>query len=409
MARADGIALLDVGPRIGRELLDAERHLAVLAVERQDDRFHLVADFHELLSRTQMLAPRHFRDMDQTLDARCDLDERAVVGHHDDAALDLVAYLQVRVERIPRVRGELLQTQRDTFFRIVEVEDHDVQLFVQMNDFLGMVHAAPTQVGDMDQAVHAAQIDEHAVGGDVLDGTLENLALFELRHDLLLLRLELGLDQRLVRHDDVAELLIDLHDLELHRLVDIDVVVADRLHVDLRAGQECLDAEHVDDHAALGAALDVAFDYLVLLERLVHTIPRAELAGFLVREHELPLLVLGAFDVYFDLLAYGQFGVISEFADRNDAFRLVADVDHYFALGEPDYGSLDHFADLNVRQRLVVLGCDFLLRFAVQVRIVLVGFPVERVEVDGSGRHRLGGFHFRLVFVVCRHVVCFGN
>ena len=59
--------------------------------------------------------------------------------------------------------------------------------------------------------------------------------------------------------------------------------------------------------------------------------------------------------------------------------------------------------------RLVFLGCDFLLRFAVQVRIVLVGFPVERVEVDGSGRHRLGGFHFRLVFVVCRHVVCFGN
>ena len=143
-----------------------------------------------------------------------------------------------------------------------------------------MVHTAPAQVGDVDQAVYAAQVDEYAVRGDVLDGTFEDLAFFELRHDLLLLCFELGFDQRLVRYDHVAELLVDLHDLELHGLVYVNVVVADRFHVDLRAGQERLDAEYVDDHTALGAALDVTLDNLVFLQSLVDTIPRAELTGF---------------------------------------------------------------------------------------------------------------------------------
>ena len=43
-----------------------------------------------------------------------------------------------------------------------------------------MVHTAPAQVGDVDQAVYAAQVDEYAVRGDVLDGTFEDLAFFEL-------------------------------------------------------------------------------------------------------------------------------------------------------------------------------------------------------------------------------------
>ena len=41
-------------------------------------------------------------------------------------------------------------------------------------------------------------------------------------------------DERLVRNDHVAELLIYLDDLEFHGLVHVYVVVADRLHVDLR-------------------------------------------------------------------------------------------------------------------------------------------------------------------------------
>ena len=36
-----------------------------------------------------------------------------------------------------------------------------------------------------------------------------------------------------MRYDDVLEVLVDLDDLELHGLVDISIVVADRTDVDL--------------------------------------------------------------------------------------------------------------------------------------------------------------------------------
>ena len=51
----------------------------------------------------------------------------------------------------------------------------------------------------------------------------------------------------------VLEFLIDLDNLKLHGLAYEDIVVADRTNVDLRAGEEGFDAEHVDNHTALGA------------------------------------------------------------------------------------------------------------------------------------------------------------
>ncbi len=48
--RTNGIFGLDVLPGIVAELLDAERHLAVLAVESEDYGLDLVAYLHEILS-----------------------------------------------------------------------------------------------------------------------------------------------------------------------------------------------------------------------------------------------------------------------------------------------------------------------------------------------------------------------
>ena len=125
----------------------------------------------------------------------------------------------------------------------------------------------------MHETVDAAEVNKYAVGSDILDFAFEHLALFELGDDLLLLLLELSLDESFVRNDNVLELLVDFHNLEFHSLVDIYIVVADGADVDLRAGQECLDAEDVDDHAAFCAALDIAFDNLVVLEGLVDAVP----------------------------------------------------------------------------------------------------------------------------------------
>ena len=87
-----------------------------------------------------------FGDVDQTLNARLDLDEGTVVGHDDNLALDMVADLEVLVEAIPWVRGELLQTEGNALLLLVEVEDNDIDLLIKLHYLVRIAHAAPREV-----------------------------------------------------------------------------------------------------------------------------------------------------------------------------------------------------------------------------------------------------------------------
>ena len=185
-----------------------------------------------------------------------------------------------------------------------------------------------------------------------------------------------------MRNDHVAELLVDLDHLEFHGLADVEVVIADRFDVDLRTGQECLDTEYVDDHTALCTALDVAFDYLVIIQSLVYTIPRLELTGLFVRQDQLTFFVLGAVDINLDLFAYGQFGVVAELADGDDTFALVADVNDNFAFVDVDNRSFNDFADLHLRKRLIVRFGNLIFGFVVEGRFVFECVPVEILVCD---------------------------
>ena len=173
------------------------------------------------------------------------------------------------------------------------------------------------------------------------------------------------------------EFLIDFNDLELHGLAHEDVVVADGTDVDLRAGQECLDAEHVDDHAAFRAALDVALDDFVLLQSLVDAVPRTGCASLAVGEDKLALLVLLVLDEDFHLVAHFDVGVVAEFVERDDAVALVTDVHHGLTLVEGDDGAFDHFFVLYGVEALVVGLRELLARLAGMGVAILKCVPVE--------------------------------
>ena len=114
-------------------------------------------------------------------------------------------------------------------------------------------------------------------------------------------------------NDNVLIFLVDFHNLEFHSLVYEYVVVADRANVNLRTGKEGLDAEYVNDHAALGAGFNVAFDDLVVLKSLVDTIPAAGLASFLVGKTELAVFVFEGLDENFHFVADFEVGIVAEF------------------------------------------------------------------------------------------------
>ncbi len=193
-----------------------------------------------------------------------------------------------------------------------------------------MVHPAPRHVGDMEQAVDAAEIDESAILGDIFDHAVDRLALGELRDDLGALLGARFFQDRAARHDDVAAAAVHLQDLE--RLVHVHerTGVSHGTHVDLAARQERHGAAEIDGEAAFDAAEDLALDALLLLGRLLQTVPSLLAAGLLAAQDGFAPRVLDPVEIHFHHVAHVDFGGLAgkrEFLDVDPAFHLVADVD----------------------------------------------------------------------------------
>ncbi|MPM24463.1 hypothetical protein SDC9_70945 [bioreactor metagenome] len=128
---------------------------------------------------------------------------------------------------------KLFQTESNTFFAFVEIENNHIEFLIKLHDFFRTVDTSPTEVGDVDKSVDTTQIDEYTVGCNVFDCSFKNLTFFELGNDLSLLGFEFVFDKGFVRYNNVFEFIVDLDDFEIHDLSDKNVVIADWLHVNL--------------------------------------------------------------------------------------------------------------------------------------------------------------------------------
>ena len=101
--------------------------------------------------------------MYEAFDAGSDFNKCAVVGHDNNLTVNFVADFEVGVKGIPWVGLELFQAESDALAFVVEVEDNNVELLVELDNFFGVAYAAPRKVGDVDKAVNAAEVDEYTV------------------------------------------------------------------------------------------------------------------------------------------------------------------------------------------------------------------------------------------------------
>ena len=77
----------------------------------------------------------------------------------------------VRGEVLPRVLLGRLQRQGDTLAVHVDVEDLDGDLVADLDDLGRVVDVLPGQLGDVDQAVNATEVDERTEVDDAADDT----------------------------------------------------------------------------------------------------------------------------------------------------------------------------------------------------------------------------------------------
>jgi hypothetical protein len=113
---------------------------------------------------------------------------------------------------------QLLHAQADAVGFLVDLDDLHLDGLADRQDLGRMVDAAPRHVGDVQQAVDAAEIDEGTVFGDVLDHAVDSVAFGEALDEFGALFGAGFFQDRTARHDDVAAALVHLEDLE--RLLD---------------------------------------------------------------------------------------------------------------------------------------------------------------------------------------------
>jgi hypothetical protein len=290
----------------------------------------------------------------------------------------------------------LLQAQRDALALAVDAQHLDLDLLVHLHHLARMVDAAPGHVGDVQEAVDAAEVHEHAEVGDVLHRAGADLTLLDVEQEDLLLLLALLLEQLAPADHDVHPIRVDLDDARADRLAQEVGDVVRAAQVDLARGQEHVDALDVDQKTSLDLALHDALDLVALAVLLRHALPRAQTVGAALRDLRRVVLVEPVIEDLVGLARLGQ--DLAELGDRDGALALPADVHHHHpgALVDRVDGRLHDGARVDVADRRGQRGVEVIGRERAQRGLDLL-FQLLRVEVvlldaTGSEGHVERGF-----------------
>ena len=177
--RADLVVFGESLPRIGEALLQAKADAALLGIGVEHQDFDLLARRDDLSGMDVLFRPTHLGNVNQAFDSRFQFDKSAIIGDVGDPAGKLGADRELGADPLPRVLLELLHAQRDALGFAVEADNLHLDGLADLQGIRRMVDAPPSDVGDVEEAVDAAEVDESAVNGDVFDHAFQNLALLE--------------------------------------------------------------------------------------------------------------------------------------------------------------------------------------------------------------------------------------
>src|SRR6185369_15217635 len=328
-----------------------------------------------------------------------------------DRSVDDVADVEIGHRRMPRIRLEAADRQRDPTALVVDVDDLGLDLVADLVAGLGVVDLVPRELALVDEAVDPAKVDEHAERSNRANGAADLLADLEAAEQLVALLAALLVERDLLRQDEPVRLAVDLEDLqaelaadERHQLLRDLLSGVARLVVlgparevhDLADRHEAANAA-IDDQAALVVVDDRGLDDDAGLELLLHRTPLALEAGAPQGQDRMALLRLGLKDVHEDGVADRQLwlrlGVTAvELAIADDALGLRADVDEDLVLVDPDDGALDNVAVLEALDVRVLLREQLFHRRRLGAQVARSGDQVGRVVLFGGGRvsHLIG-------------------
>ena len=201
----------------------------------------------------------------------------------------------------------------------------------------------PGQLGNMNHAVHAADVHKGAVGSQALNHAMILLAIFDLRPDLLLRGLA-GLGGNSTDGaDHAAARAVDLRDLHLNGLANHPGHIAALGNAGLGSGNKYPDALHIGNQTALVLLSDGALNGGLILGIGSHVVPDLQAVQLLLGKLYGAFLIVDTHDENLDFVAdvqnilrlHGR--VRTDFIIRDVTGVLGTQID--LDLGVPDAGN----------------------------------------------------------------------
>ena len=254
--------------------------------------------------------------MHHALDAVLELHERAVRNHAHHLAVDLAADGVFHLDVVPRVAVALLEPERYALLFAVHFQNHHFDRVAHLEQFGRMIDPSPAHVRDVQQSVETIEVDECAEVREVLDQAAANLPDLHAGQQRPALVFAFLLDQFAPRQHNVVAFLVDLDHLELESLAEKIVEVAGRNDINLRGGEESVDAD-VHHQSALHFAADLAIDGPALGTDAHDPVPVLLLLGAGIGQHDHPVVVLDLLQQHLDLVAHLHGIGLLELRERN--------------------------------------------------------------------------------------------
>lgn len=341
------VGLSELFPRVDLALLHAEADAAAFFVDFENHDFDFIAELNNLAWIDVLVGPIHFGNVDEAFDSGLDFNEGTVVGNVGDLAEEAGALRVAASDADPWILTELLQTEGDAVLFLIELKNLGGEFLTNGNDFGRMADAAPCEVGDVEEAVDAAEVNECTVVGDVLNDTLDDGTFLEGFKELGAFFAHRSFNNSTAGNDDVVALAVELDDLEFEGVAFVWGRVLDWTGVDEGAWEEGADAVGHDGEAALDLAGDGTGNEFARFESLFEVHPGSEALGLVAAEDGVAVAVFNGFDGDGDEVARldGNFtAIVLEFFDRHVGFALKTSVNNdEVVVNANDFGG-DDFA-----------------------------------------------------------------
>jgi len=270
--------------------------------------------------------------VNQTFDTLFELGKAAIVGKVGDTRLDAGTFWITVLDRDPRIFAQLFQAQRYTVALAIELENLDFDFVANIDDFAWVLDALPRHVGDVQQAIDAAEINERAVIGKVLDDTFDGHAFLQRRQQCIAFCAVGFFQHRATADNNVVTFLVEFDNFKVERFAFKVRGFAHWTYINQRPRQKRADRVDIDSEATFDLAIDDAFDDSVCFEGFFEIFPRFGALGFFARQTGFTETVFYCFqrDLYFIADFKAKLAVVvDKLAAGNNTFGFETGVDGY--------------------------------------------------------------------------------